>query len=474
MSKKTLLLCLCIVATLVIGLGSTLAYLTDTDTKVNTFTVGNVDIMVDEDFEQNSPLAPGATVNKDAQIVNTGAAPAWVWMTVAVPSNVAPYLQLNWADGVQPDNEAHNVIGDDGNEYTVYTVYVDEAPLDAGEETGKLLDSVTLSGAVDYQNGEFVVVENGVVTPIGEDLSELDVIVSGYAVQTEGFDTFGEAYNAYHAQWNDPTIPTDTVIPDVVVSDSDALAEAIENIEADTPVVIGLENGEYETNFKLPGGSDVTIVGDENTVLSGQIATTSSTNGTLTLKNLTYEVSDAIEDSTGISQTGKSAIAVWGNQNVVCENVTFEMSKKDSTAITTWWDTNEGTSVVLRDCTFNCNGQRPVRATGNVTIENCTFNDPYRYALQLTAKSSTAGLQDKAVVNFNGNTIVNGPNGKSFVYGIQLEGADYGCSDLIINGSNNTIVDGGADSAMYYCECGKVDHASVVCNTESALVHENP
>ena len=100
MSKKTLLLCLCIVATLVIGLGSTLAYLTDTDTKVNTFTVGNVDIMVDEEFEQNSPLAPGATVNKDAQIVNTGATPAWVWMTVAVPSNVAPYLQLNWADGV--------------------------------------------------------------------------------------------------------------------------------------------------------------------------------------------------------------------------------------------------------------------------------------------------------------------------------------------------------------------------------------
>jgi hypothetical protein len=114
-----------------------------------------------------------------------------------------------------------------------------------------------------------------------------------------------------------------------------------------------------------------------------------------------------------------------------------------------------------------------VRATGNVSVRNCTFNDPYRYAVQLTAKASTATELENAVVDFYDNTIIDGPSGKSFVYGIQLEGSDYGCNDLIINGDGNTIVDGGAGSAMYYCECGKVDHASVVCNTETALVHEN-
>ena len=79
---------------------------------------------------------------------------------------------------------------------------------------------------------------------------------------------------------------------------------------------------------------------------------------------------------------------------------------------------------------------------------------------------------DKAIINFTGNTIVNGENGKAFVYGIQLEGADYGCQDLVINGSGNTIVDGGTDSTMYYCECGKVNHATIEWNVETTPVHE--
>ena len=473
MSKKTLILCLCVVASVVVGLTGTLAFLTDVDTKVNTFVVGNVDIEVEEEFEQNSPLAPGATVDKTAKITNTGANDAWVWMTVAVPADVDPYITLNWADGYAPDPaDGETKTGDDGNEYVVYTIKIPEE-LAAGESTDELLQSVTLAETVDYQNGEYVAVENGVVTPIGSDLSELDVIVSGYAIQTDGFDTVDEAYAAYGDQWGDDTIPTSEVTPDVVVSSSEELAEAIENLSEDSSVVIGLESGRYETNFSLPGGHNVTLAGNDDTVLYGQIASTSSTAGTLKLMNLTYEVTDEIEDSTGISQTGSSAIGLWGNQTVICEDVTFEMTKNNATAITSWWDTNEGTTIVVRDCTFNCNGQRPIRATGNVTVANCTFNDPYRYAVQLTAKASTATELDNAVVNFNNNTIVNGPNGQSFVYGIQLEGADYGCNDLIINGSGNTIVDGGADSAMYYCECGKVNHDTVVLNTESALVHKN-
>jgi len=108
-----------------------------------------------------------------------------------------------------------------------------------------------------------------------------------------------------------------------------------------------------------------------------------------------------------------------------------------------------------------------------VTVENCTFNDPYRYAVQLTAKTSTATLMDKAIINFKNNTIVNGENGKPFVYGIQLEGSEYGCHDCVINGAGNTIENGGTDSAMYYCECGKVDHATITWNTEVAAVHKN-
>ena len=84
-------------------------------------------------------------------------------------------------------------------------------------------------------------------------------------------------------------------------------------------------------------------------------------------------------------------------------------------------------------------------------------------------------------MNFNGNTINNGENGKAFVYGVQLEGADYGCSNLIINGSGNTIVAGGWDtkneSTMYYCECGLIhcdlETDTTTWNTEVEPVHKH-
>jgi hypothetical protein len=126
--------------------------------------------------------------------------------------------------------------------------------------------------------------------------------------------------------------------------------------------------GTYTTNFSIPAGKEFEIIGaGADTVLQGQIATTSSTAGTIILKNLTINVDENIVDSTGISQTGKSAIAIWGNQTVICENVTFNMTLANSTAITSWWDTGVGTTIIVRNCTFNCNGQRPIRATGNVT-----------------------------------------------------------------------------------------------------------
>ena len=38
----------------------------------------------------------------------------------------------------------------------------------------------------------------------------------------------------------------------------------------------------------------------------------------------------------------------------------------------------------------------------------------------------------------------------------------------------DVVVAGGADSAMYYCECGKVDHDTIKWNVEVPAVHETP
>ncbi|MBP3428120.1 MAG: hypothetical protein J6M47_07660 [Clostridia bacterium] len=745
--NRRLIMVLALVMSLAMATTGTLAFLTDRDTVENTFTMGNVDIEVDEEFEQGSDLTPGVEVEKKAGITNTHkTSDAWVWMTVSVPAELDEYLVLEWADATPPAAKIDSPV------HEGYVSYIVKHPnvLGPGMSTPKYLQSVTLSPMVDYQNGEYVAIVNGQPKSIG-DLSKVKVIVDGYAMQTEGFDTVDAAYTAYTEQWGGlkggesgvtggagVTMPTttwaeeadttwydaskttftidtaaelaglsklvyegntfsgktielgadidlggnlwtpigrmidtsgigenstfrgdfdgknytvsnlyiDTVdgiagsddakgaalfgatsgsvknltvdtaviktahwagaiagsadmgsivnchaknitiecLPELIgssydngdkaggiagyvsnnasvencsvtnaditgyrdigglvgyanvpvknssinnvtltldntnnyknytankdydfgayvgevggkgsvsnctgtatinysgegedtdntvsVSNSAELKNAIENASGST--TIKLADGEYTTNVKVPGGANITITGSDKAVLSGQIATTSSTAGTITLKGVTYDVDSSIQDSTGISQTSKSAIAVWGNQTVVCEDVTFNMSLNDSSAISAWWDTGVGTSIVVKNCTFNANGQRPIRATGNVTVENSVFNDPYRYAVQLTAKTSTATDMDKAIINFKNNTIVNGENGKDFVYGIQLEGEQYGCNDLVINGSGNTIKNGGTQSTMYYCECGKVDHASVTFNTEFTPVH---
>lgn len=261
------------------------------------------------------------------------------------------------------------------------------------------------------------------------------------------------------------------------------LTAALDTVANSDPVeIVILKTGDtaLTTNIKIEGGRNITLRGITGNAadvkLNGQIATTSSTAGTLTIKDVTILVDSGIVDSTGISQTGKSAIAVWGNQTVNCENVVFDMSLSDSTAITGWWDTGVGTTINAKDCVFNCNGQRPLRSCGNMTVEGCTFNDPYRYAIQLTAKASTATELENAVVIFKNNTINAGTtSSKNVVYGIQLEGESYGCSNLIVNGEENKINLGetGKTGTMYYCECGKVDHTTLVWNTEVPAVHKD-
>ena len=79
MNKRKLMLvaiALCMAAILLAG--GTLAYLTDTDEKVNTFTVGNVQIEIDENFTDKSKLLPGIDVTKEVKIKNVGTEDAYV------------------------------------------------------------------------------------------------------------------------------------------------------------------------------------------------------------------------------------------------------------------------------------------------------------------------------------------------------------------------------------------------------------
>ena len=248
-----------------------------------------------------------------------------------------------------------------------------------------------------------------------------------------------------------------------------SLAEAV--AEADGKTVTLLKDV-TETQITIPSGKDITIVGaTPATYFEGQF----KVSGTLRLENIT--IKDPTTAVAGeVSQYSKSAIALVNSGDVYCDNVVFEQDLTDGSAITAWWSTGDGANITVNNCTFNSNGQRPIRSDACVTVENTTFNDPYRYAVQMTSKSSTMDADAEAYVNFNKNTINAGNSSrKTVVYGIQLEGETYGNGNLTINGSGNKIVLGstGKTSAMYYCECGKNDHSTIIWNTEVAPVHEN-
>lgn len=95
--KKTILAAL--VLLLVVAVGGAIAYFTDTDTKTNTFTIGNVDISLTEgdwdalaDANNNGipdvaeDMMPGESVTKDPTINNLSTKnPAYVFAKVEVP-----------------------------------------------------------------------------------------------------------------------------------------------------------------------------------------------------------------------------------------------------------------------------------------------------------------------------------------------------------------------------------------------------
>ena len=100
--KKRKTIIAAIVLLLVFIVGGTIAYFTDTDTKTNTFTIGNIKITLTEpawteldsttDANDNDipdaaeEMVPGATVAKDPTINNVSTKnPAYVFMKVEIP-----------------------------------------------------------------------------------------------------------------------------------------------------------------------------------------------------------------------------------------------------------------------------------------------------------------------------------------------------------------------------------------------------
>ena len=208
MKKKLLIMSVAMVLVCAFAVGMTIAYLTSTDEVVNTFTVGNVRIKLDEaDVDeygrvpQGSPaprvkansykLIPGHTYTKDPTVtVLSGSEESYIKMTVTFSKSreldaiFAPtgadltsifkgYDSTNWICKGNTEDASANT-----RTYEFWYKEAVAAP-DADVALDALFDSITVPGNIN--NNQLATIEGMTIT------------VNAYAIQADGFEGNAEA-----------------------------------------------------------------------------------------------------------------------------------------------------------------------------------------------------------------------------------------------------------------------------------------
>ena len=249
--RKILLLAMAVMMAAILAIGGTLAYFTDEDEATNVFTMGNVEIDLEEDFVPESNLQPGLDVKKEAWVVNTGSNDAYVRVHIAIPAQlddgdptfaaVNNFLHFNFSsESVQPGkwswtpDYVEDEVGYRGNGKGNWNFYTDTLPnasgtdelyniyvvtyrtaLKPGEQTDNAIENVYLDKSV---NAEAIREDGKVVaykyfdnkgnvftlpthTVNGQPMAKIDIKVWAEATQTA---TFTDAYDALNTSFGTP------------------------------------------------------------------------------------------------------------------------------------------------------------------------------------------------------------------------------------------------------------------------------
>ena len=209
--KKKLMTVLALVLVIAMSVAGTYAYLTSTDTVKNTFTVGNVQIKLDEAkanpdgslvegaarVDANSyKLLPGHEYNKDPMVtVLKGSESSYVKMTVTfskaaeldaifAPNGGANMISIfngydsaNWIYKGNTEDTANNT-----RTYEFWYKAPVAAP-DADVALDALFDSITVPGTI--TNAQLATIEGMTIT------------VNAYAIQADGFTDAADAWDHF-------------------------------------------------------------------------------------------------------------------------------------------------------------------------------------------------------------------------------------------------------------------------------------
>ena len=210
-TRKILLMAACAVLLVCISVGATVAYLTSTDTVTNTFTVGNIQIKLDEaeanpdgSLVENADrvkansykLLPGHTYNKDPMVtVLSGSESAYIKMTVtfskaneldAIFASVGGADLTSIFNGYDSANWIYKGNTKDSEKSTrTYEFWYKEAVSapNADVALDALFDSITVPGTI--TNEQLATIKDMTIT------------VNAYAIQADGFADADAAWKAY-------------------------------------------------------------------------------------------------------------------------------------------------------------------------------------------------------------------------------------------------------------------------------------
>lgn len=211
--KRFVAILLCVTLVALAAIGATFAYLTDTKTVNNTFTMGNVAIKLDE-TNVNDPTGdrvtsneynvyPGAVVKKDPIVHNTGKNAAYIRATINVENwmnNCAAYYPEFGVAYPSAGYEQSLLLLVDalGEGWSIVGVETGK-PFELGNFSAKFIlkyDGTLASGADTTAMFNQVKVPAGIKN--GNDFGAITVVAQ--AIQADGFDTWEAAFAAYDAK----------------------------------------------------------------------------------------------------------------------------------------------------------------------------------------------------------------------------------------------------------------------------------
>ncbi len=216
--KKIVTIALAAVIAVMAIAGASLAYFTDTKTAENTFTMGNVKIKLDEtnitDPEGERVTAntygiedvyPGATLVKDPIVHNVGKNPAYVRAIVTVGNGMKWLGLYNEDVTAAPTKDAfialiNNTLGENWGIESIKSVTNAESGttdfvatlkytevLEPNTDTTAMFSKIKISEKVTNED---------VTNRIGSD-GKFNIDVKAEAIQTNGFATWEEAFDAF-------------------------------------------------------------------------------------------------------------------------------------------------------------------------------------------------------------------------------------------------------------------------------------